>query len=85
MVVFSTTSTYLLDSYTRQSASVISTHVFLRSIVAGIMSLFAVPLQQSLGLGWSFTLLGIVSFAGVSAVIIVYFKGTKWRAKHDQE
>ncbi|CAB4380419.1 unnamed protein product [Rhizophagus irregularis] len=79
MTVYTSTSAYLIDSYPDQSASAISTHVFLRSVLTGIFSLFTILLQDSIGLGWMFTLLGAASLLSVSALIIVYFKGAKWR------
>ncbi|RIB05491.1 major facilitator superfamily domain-containing protein [Gigaspora rosea] len=77
-IVFSGSSTYLIDAFPGQSASAIAVNNCFRFTAASIMSLASVPLENVLGTGLLYTLLAIFITLGTSCMVIVYFKGKEW-------
>ncbi|CAG8608953.1 8376_t:CDS:2 [Paraglomus occultum] len=73
------TSTYLVDAFPGQSASVISVYTCIRYIAAALMSLLAASMENALGDGWTFTTLAFLNIIGASALVLTYYKGRKWR------
>ncbi|KAF8494535.1 major facilitator superfamily domain-containing protein [Gautieria morchelliformis] len=67
---------YLIDAYTKYSASAVAANTFMRSFVAAALPLLAKPLFKTLGINWACTLLGGVSvlLAGVPFLFYVYGK-----------
>ncbi|CAG8521974.1 4146_t:CDS:2 [Paraglomus occultum] len=73
------TSTYLVDAFPGQSASVISVYACIRYIVAALVSFLAAPMENALGDGWTFTTLAFLNIIGGGALVLTYYKGRKWR------
>ena len=60
-LTFLALNNYLTDAYGIYSASALASSVFTRNLIAAIAIPFATyPLHQSLGTGWSCTLLGLL-------------------------
>ncbi|RIB02741.1 major facilitator superfamily domain-containing protein [Gigaspora rosea] len=78
-IVFNGSSTYLIDAFPGKGASAISVYNFFRSIASSIMSFAATPLQNALGTGLLYTILPVFIILCTSCMVIVYFKGKKWR------
>ncbi|CAG8658273.1 16435_t:CDS:2, partial [Funneliformis caledonium] len=57
-IVQSCTSTYLVDVSPDNSASVQAANNFIRYSTSGIISAFAADIDESIGIGWTFTLIG---------------------------
>jgi MFS family permease len=75
-------ASYTIDTYTRYAASAISTNILLRSLTAAFFPLFAPYMFDSLGFGWSATVLaGSFAVVGGSVVAALWFFGEKIRAK----
>ncbi|CAG8458282.1 7651_t:CDS:2 [Dentiscutata heterogama] len=79
--VFNGSSTYLIDAFPGRSASSIAVNNCFRSIAASIMSFASTPLENALGTGLLYTLLTVYIILGTSCMVIVYFKGKKWRER----
>ncbi|CAG8593874.1 9250_t:CDS:2, partial [Ambispora leptoticha] len=79
MLVFSSTSSYVVDTFPSLSASAIATNNCMRYLAAAAMSVLAVPMHQALCIGWIFTILGFLSVIGGLLLILVYARGPKWR------
>ncbi|KAF0445905.1 MFS general substrate transporter [Gigaspora margarita] len=81
-IVFNGSSTYLIDAFPGKGASAISVYNFFRSIASSIMSFAATPLENALGTGILYTILTAFIILCTSCMVIVYFKGKKWREKY---
>ncbi|CAG8591392.1 18549_t:CDS:2 [Acaulospora morrowiae] len=82
-LAFNSTSTYLVDAFPGRSASAIAVSNFLRGISAAISSLISIPLEDALGVGWTYTLLVGITVLSTSCLIWVYCRGRKWREAED--
>lgn len=72
--------TYIIDSYTRFSASGLAAAVVLRSLAGFGFPLFAPYIYQSLHYGWGNSLLGFLSIViGIPSPFIFWFFGGKLR------
>ncbi|RHZ75967.1 hypothetical protein Glove_208g203 [Diversispora epigaea] len=80
-LVFNSTSTYLVDAFPGRSASAIAVSNFLRGISAAFSSLISIPLEDALGIGWTYTLLVVITLFSTSCLILVYFRGKVWRER----
>lgn len=75
--VFQSALTYLVDAFTRYSASALAANTFLRSMAAGAFPLFVNPMYSNLGVNW-----GTTVFACISALLIpVPFLFFTWGAR----
>lgn len=63
--VFQSALTYLVDTFTRYSASALAANTLLRSMAAGAFPLFIYPMYSKLGVNW-----GTTVFACISALLI---------------
>ncbi|CAG8795237.1 31271_t:CDS:2 [Gigaspora margarita] len=79
LLVFNGSSTYLIDAFPGRSASATAVNNCFKSIAASIMSFISAPLENALGTGLLYTLLTVFIISGTSCMVIVYFKGKKWR------
>ncbi|KAH6871772.1 major facilitator superfamily domain-containing protein [Thelonectria olida] len=72
---------YIIDTYSRFSASGLAAAVVLRSLAGFGFPLFAPYLNKALGYGWGSSVLGILSIAiGIPAPIIFWYFGARLRA-----
>jgi hypothetical protein len=73
---------YLVDTYTRYSASASAATAFLRSLAALTFPLFAPYLFKDIGYGWGCTILGSVCVClGIPAPILLWKFGARLRAR----
>lgn len=81
-VCSSCVSVYTIDTYTQYAASAISTNLVLRSISGGLFPLFAPYLFDSLGFGFSATVLASSFLVlGTAVTLILWFYGEGLRAR----
>ncbi|CAJ0768418.1 8540_t:CDS:2, partial [Entrophospora sp. SA101] len=73
------TSTYLVDVNPKYSSSAIATCSCLRYVYAGIMVALSVKIDETIGVGWTYTLVSSMNAFSIIFIIVVYFKGKKWR------
>ncbi|KAF2856522.1 MFS general substrate transporter [Plenodomus tracheiphilus IPT5] len=82
IISFQCIQTYLVDSYTRYSASAIAAAGFLRSLAGCGFPLFAPAMYKALDFGWGNSLLGFVALAlGIPAPFLLWFYGESLRGK----
>ncbi|CAJ0754501.1 7891_t:CDS:2, partial [Entrophospora sp. SA101] len=62
-VIYNSMSTYLVDVFSSQSASIIALSNCIRMMAAGTLSILASPMENKLGTGWTFTLLSGICYA----------------------
>ncbi|PKY41547.1 MFS general substrate transporter [Rhizophagus irregularis] len=81
LLAFNPIYTYLVDSFPTKSVWVNANLTFLRQMIAGIMSILSVPMEDSLGTGWTFSVIVFLYIIITLPVISVLFKGKQWRLK----
>ncbi|KAI8981102.1 major facilitator superfamily domain-containing protein [Pilobolus umbonatus] len=72
-------NTYIVDAYSDRSAVVMSTANLLRCISAAANPLVAPSLIQSIGNGWSMSILSLLSLLSGLCIFVTQRYGAKWR------
>ncbi|KAG6819667.1 hypothetical protein H0H93_009747 [Arthromyces matolae] len=81
---YASTLAYIVDSNTGRSSSAVATNSAFRGLSAFVAVEIAVPLQDGLGDGWTYTIwAGLVSLAGL-LIILVAYRGQSWRTKAEE-
>ncbi|EEH16437.2 hypothetical protein PABG_06524 [Paracoccidioides brasiliensis Pb03] len=65
ILIFMTGSTYLVDAFTKHSASAMAANTVLRSLGGAVLPLCGLKMYRVLGLGWGNSLLGFIALAMV--------------------
>ncbi|KAI8984282.1 major facilitator superfamily domain-containing protein [Mycotypha africana] len=80
MYTVTVVNTYLADSFATKAASIVSVNNFTRNVCGMIFSLTAVQIRDSLGDGWAYTVMGLMSLViyMISIPIVERF-GARWR------
>jgi MFS family permease len=81
LTIFQGCLNYLVDTYTKYSASAIACNTFLRSIFAAGFPLFSKQLFVNLGVHWGGSLLGFIALGMIPIPFIFYKFGAAIRAK----
>lgn len=81
-VTFQGCLNYLVDTFSRFSASAVSANTFSRSLFAGFFPLFGYHLFENLGTDWGGSLLAFVSLALLPIPFVFYKFGERIRAKN---
>jgi membrane protein YdbS with pleckstrin-like domain len=74
-----------VDSFPTKSVWVNANLTFLRQLIAGVMSILAVPMEDGLGTGWTFSIMVFLYLIITLSVISVLFKGKQWRIKFKKD
>lgn len=85
-IIYETTIEYMIEAYGEFSASATGGNGFARDFLAGINSVFAVPMFQNIGgppldTAWAATILGVLGLAFCVPVYYVYRNGPNMRRK----
>ena len=72
-------STLLVDLYPGATATVTASSNLTRCLVGAGATAAINPMVEKMGLGWSYTLLGLLCFASTLLLLIEIRKGSKWR------
>ncbi|KAM0806128.1 MFS multidrug transporter [Usnea florida] len=72
--IFQSSLNYLVDTFTRYSASAVAANMFLRAMFAGAFPLFVGPMYHNIGIGWGNTIFGCVAVI----LVPVPFLFSKW-------
>lgn len=81
VMILNTTTNYYIDSFEKYSASAIAAGAVFRSVIGGIVPLFAPALFEDLGYGWGISVFGFLALAIAPAPIIFYFFGARVRER----
>ena len=81
VMILNTTTNYYIDSFERYSASAIAAGAVFRSVIGGIVPLFAPALFKTLGYGWGISVFAFMATAIAPAPLIFYFYGQRVREK----
>ncbi|KAI0115701.1 MFS multidrug transporter-like protein [Nemania sp. FL0031] len=80
-LIFQSSLQYLVDTFTRYSASAIAANTFVRSLVAGAFPLFIYPLYEGIGIDWGNSLFGFIAVALIPAPFLFFWWGKRIRAR----
>ncbi|KAJ6143843.1 hypothetical protein N7471_003296 [Penicillium samsonianum] len=78
--IFQSSLQYLVDTFTRYSASAIAANTFVRSMAAGAFPLFVWPMYKRLGIDWGSTIFACVSVLLLPAPFLFFKWGNRIRA-----
>ena len=79
-MIFQAALNYLVDTFTKYSASAVATNTFLRSCFAGGLPLAVNYMYSSLGIGPAASVTGGVSALLIPVPFVFYFYGKRLRA-----
>lgn len=79
--IFQAALNYLVDTFTRFSASAVAANTFLRSMLAGAFPLFVIPMYHGLGVDWGTTVFGCIAAVLIPVPFLFFIWGQKIRAK----
>lgn len=85
VAIFNTTQNYYIDAFSKYAASAIAAGAAFRSIVGGIVPLFAPALFDSLGYGWGWSFYGFLTLALAPSPWLFYTFGERLRKKFEVE
>jgi len=80
-VILNTTTNYYIDSFENYSASAIAAGAVFRSVIGGIVPLFAPAMFKSLGYGWGISVFGFLALAMAPAPVLFYYTGPWLRSR----
>lgn len=81
VVIINTVQNYYIDSFSTYAASAIAGGSVFRSLVGGVVPLFAPALFEKLGYGWGISVFGFLALAIGPAPIIFYYYGPRIRER----
>lgn len=79
--IFQAALNYLVDTFTRFSASAVAANTFLRSMMAGAFPLFVIPMYHNLRVDWGTTIFGCIAAALIPFPFLFFFWGKRIRAR----
>jgi multidrug resistance protein len=81
VMILNCTQNYYIDSFESYAASAIAAGTVFRSLVGGVVPIFAPALFEKLGYGWGISVFGFVSLALAPAPILFYVFGERIRER----
>jgi MFS family permease len=81
VTVFNTVQNYYIDSFSKYAASAIAAGSFFRSLLGGVVPLFAPQLFEGLGYGWGISIFAFASLAIAPSPLLFYYFGGKLRER----
>uniref|UniRef100_A0A060T8G4 ARAD1C36806p n=1 Tax=Blastobotrys adeninivorans TaxID=409370 RepID=A0A060T8G4_BLAAD len=73
---------YLVDAFSRYSASAIAANTFTRSVFGAVFPLFGTIMFRNLGVNWGGSLLGFIALGMIPIPFVFYFFGKNIRARN---
>jgi len=83
MIVFATSTTYLVDALPGRSSTAVALNNLIRNAFAAIGGIVSEPLLKVMGSGWLFTALAILCYIFVIFLWAIHRYGRKWRSEFD--
>ncbi|KAJ9607440.1 hypothetical protein H2200_008513 [Cladophialophora chaetospira] len=81
VVVINAVQNYYIDSFSKYAASAIAGGSVFRSLVGGVMPLFAPALFEKLGYGWGISVFGFVAVLIAPSPLLFYYFGERVRER----
>jgi MFS family permease len=83
MIIFMSTTLYLIDVYTIYAASALAANGFMRSIGGGLLPLAGLTMYSHLGVGWGNSVLAFISLSIPPISLILQWYGENMRKKYE--
>lgn len=80
-MILNCTTNYYIDCFEKYAASAIAAGAVFRSVVGGIVPLFAPTLFEKLGYGWGVSVFGFLALAIAPAPLIFFIYGAAVRER----
>jgi len=81
VMIMNTCQNYYIDSFEKYAASAIAAGAVFRSVLGGVVPLFAPAIFDKLGYGWGISVFAFLSVLISPAPIVFYFYGAKIRER----
>lgn len=81
IMILNTTTNYYIDSFEKYSASAIAAGAVFRSMIGGVIPLFAPAMFQQLGYGWGVSVFGFMALGIAPAPMVFYYFGASVRER----
>ena len=81
VMILNTVQNYYIDSFEKYAASAIAAGAVFRSLVGGVVPLFAPIMFDKLGYGWGVSVFGFMSLAIAPAPVVFYYYGQRLRER----
>ncbi|KAI8939840.1 hypothetical protein NX059_003578 [Plenodomus lindquistii] len=81
VMILNTTQNYFIDSFEKYAASAIAAGTVFRSVVGGVIPIFAPALFKQLGYGWGISVFAFVGLLLAPAPILFYVFGERLRER----
>ncbi|KAF9502098.1 vacuolar DHA amino acid exporter [Pleurotus eryngii] len=82
--IYASTLAYIVDANNGRSSTAMASNSAFRGVSAFAATEIAVPLQDAVGDGWMYTIWGIIVVATELLVLLVIWKGGKWRERAEE-
>jgi MFS family permease len=82
---FNTMSTILVDFYPTQAAKATAANNIVRCLLGAGATALIDPMLAAMGRGWCFTFVSLVMLATSPLLVLVIYKGPKWREERRQK
>lgn len=79
--IFQAALNYLVDTFTKFSASAVAANTFLRSMFAGAFPLFITPMYHNIGVDWGTTVFACFAAVLIPVPFVFFFMGKKIRGQ----
>jgi multidrug resistance protein len=83
VTVFNTVQNYYIDSFEKYAASAIAAGAVFRSLIGGVVPLFAPGIFDNLGYGWGITCFGFAAVLLSPSPVLFYYFGERLREKFE--
>ncbi|KAJ6079779.1 hypothetical protein N7467_009532 [Penicillium canescens] len=81
LCIFVSSYQYVADSFELHAASALSSLQVLRLVASGVMAIVSEIMYRDLGVAWTLTVLGGISFVFLPVPFVLYWKGPQVRAR----
>lgn len=82
VLIFNTVQNYYIDSFSKYAASAIAGGSVFRSLIGGVVPLFAPAMFGKLGYGWGISVFAFLSILIAPSPVIFYYYGQRLREKY---
>ena len=82
VTILNSVQNYYIDSFSRYAASAIAAGAVFRSIIGGVIPIFAPTVFDSVGYGWGVSIFGFLSVAIAPAPLLFFYYGERIRAAY---
>ncbi|KAF5376834.1 hypothetical protein D9757_008897 [Collybiopsis confluens] len=82
--VYASTLAYIVDANVGRSSSAVALNASFRGTFAFVFEEVAVPMQDSLGDGWMYSIIAVVMAVSGAFTFLVMHKGAQWRAEAEE-